>query len=64
MKMMVLMLDDKLGVLSSAIVNNIPEDLRKHPTDPFAELEGRLRDAAGAAAYQAHEKATAKVNSD
>lgn len=61
MKMLVLILDDNLGVLASSVVNKIPVDLHQHPTDPFSDLEGRLREVAGAAAYEAHKKATAAV---
>lgn len=56
MKLMVIMLDDQFCARGSVIVHNIPEDLHKHPTDPFADLEGRLREAAGAAAVRAHDK--------
>lgn len=60
MKMLVLILDDNLGVLASSVVNKIPVDL-KRSTDPFIDLEGRLREVAGDAAYEAHQKATAPV---
>lgn len=59
MKMMVLMLDDKMSVLGSAFVQNIPDDLQQGNAgmDVFADLEQRLRDVAGKAAVLAHQKA-------
>lgn len=58
MKLKVQILDEDDQVLAEALVRGIPEDLHEHPVDPFADLEGRLREAAGAAAYKAHTKAT------
>lgn len=57
MKLKVQILDEDDQVLAESIVRNVPEDLNEHPVDPFADLEGRLREAAGAAAYIAHRKA-------
>lgn len=62
MKLRVQMLDDDGSQLSEVNVNNIPDDLHEHPTNPFAELEGRLRDIAGSAAHKAHRKARAVLD--
>lgn len=59
MKLKIQMLDDDEQVLSEVMVRGIPEDLHEHPVDPFADQEGRLREAAGAAAFKAHQRAAA-----
>lgn len=57
MKLYLEMQDDDGATLSQVTVNNIPDDLKEHPVDPFADLEGRLREIAGAAAHKAHRNA-------